>query len=399
MKHQTRCKSSQTSFIYEETLAPVEYLITLCVKDRRTEAELDQIRALYSQVGEEQIWQTASNNKVVPMTAHGLLEALGSWCPSRWEEAHEQARVCTERFLVEVDQLSLELKRSGVTLIPIENGGIARAIFPCRGCFASGDIDLLVDPAAITVVERVLETQGYTAATRRDASIGRQEYFRQLDESLKLWLTVQWRPLMRAWALTVKNFRAEDLVRRSVPLAEAGSALHMLTPVDNLLLCALHASIHLYVRSPGLRLHLDTDHIVWRTPIDWSVLVQRACQLQCKTRVFLELALARGLLGTPVPGFVLESLAPAPRKRAALFRWLSRSRVFSTPHPKFGRFGAAWLEANLDDRGVVAGVMEALLPSAEWMREKYGAQGSTSLIRCYGRRLWDIVLCWRPYAW
>lgn len=399
MKREAGYKSSQTGLAYEESLAPVERLIALCIKDRRSEAELAQIRALYSQLGEEQTWQTASNNKVVQMTAHGLLEALGSQCPPRWGETHEQARVRTERFLAELDRLSLEMKRSGVTLIPIENGGIVRAIFPCRGCFASGDIDLLIEPEAIAVVERIMEAQGYTAATRRGTSIGRQEYFRQLDEGLKLWLVVQWYPLMRSWTLTVKNFRAEDLVCRSVPLAEMGSALHILTPEDNLLLCALHTSIHVYVRSPGVRLHLDTDHIVWRTSIDWSELVQRASQLRCKTRVFLALAIARGLLGTPVPDFVLESLTPVPRKRAALFRWLSRSRVFSTLQPKMGRFGAAWLEANLNDRGVVAGILEALLPPAEWMRARYGPQCSASLVRCYGRRLGDIALRWRPYAY
>lgn len=399
MQRQAEYKSSQTSLVYKEILAPVERLIALCVKDRRSEAELAQIGALYSQVGDEQTWQTASDNKVVPMVAHGLQDALGPQCPPHWDEAHEQARVRTERFLAEVDRLSLELECSGVTLIPIENGGIARAIFPCRGCFASDDIDLLIDPEAVAVVERAMKAQGYTAGTRRDTSIGRQEYSRQLDEDLKLWLVVQWRPLMRSWTLTAENFRAEDLVRRSVPLAKTDSALHILAPEDNLLLCALHTSIHVYVRSPGVRLHLDTDHIVWRTSIDWSVLVQRACQLRCKTRVFLALAIARGLLGTPVPDFVLESLTPAPRKRAALFRWLSRSRVFSTPQPKMGRFGAAWLEANLNDRGVVAGVVEALLPPAEWMRERYGPQCSASLVRCYGRRLRDIVLRWRPYAY
>ena len=57
----------------------------------------------------------------------------------------------------------------------------------------------------------------------------------------------------------------------------------ILSPEDNLLQVCIHTAKHSYVRSPGLRLHLDVERIVRHKQIDWKIFLERVKQAHVTT--------------------------------------------------------------------------------------------------------------------
>src|SRR5207253_313858 len=148
-------------------------------------------------------------------------------------------------------------------------------------------------------------------------------------------IDLQWRAVSGRWLRADQEPSADELIARSTVMP--GTAARMLAPVDNLLQVALHTAKHSYCRAPGFRLHLDVDRVVHGQKIDWDAVVEMVRRLGVGTAVFLSLSIPRGLFGTPVPPEVLGALAPAPARRAMLYRWLRSVSVFEPERPKFTR--------------------------------------------------------------
>lgn len=394
--------------VYREVLSPAEELLVLTVKDGRTSAEISRIRALYEQVGDEALFQSAMDNKVVPMVAHGLMDAFPEGeIPYKWIESHQQALEKVDQFFLELDRLALLLARHGVPVVVIENGGIARDVYPCRGCFASSDIEILVDKQQLPVIDRVLNAEGYDRQSReRCASENPQQWDREvsgwdnycktLTGNIVFWLNVQWRPVLRRWLPMEKGLTAMELISRSVPITDTTSRVRILSPEDNLLLCALHVASHSYVRGIGLRLQLDVDHLVHRVPINWDLFLARVRQHHAETLVFPSLAIPQGLFGTPVPDAVIRKLVPSTRKRILILRMIARASIFNRTAHKFNPLRLVALECALSEGGVIDSLRRIFFPSLSWIREGYGPRGKSSAAFCYLDRLFRLFQ--RRYA-
>jgi len=394
--------------VYCEALSPAEELLILTVKDRRTSAEISRIRALYEQVGDEALFQSAMDNKVVPMVAHGLMDAFPEEdIHSRWIESHQQALEKVDRFFLELDRLALLLASHGVPVVVIENGGIARDVYPCRGCFASSDIEILVDKQQLPVMDRLLNAEGYDRHSReRCASEDPQQWDREvrgwdnycktLTGNIVFWLNVQWQPVLRRWLPMEQGLTTAELISRSVPISDTTSRVRILSPEDNLLLCALHVASHSYVRGIGLRLQLDIDHLVRRVPIDWNLFLSRVRQYHAALLVFPSLAIPQGLFGTPVPDAVIRGLVPSTRKRALILRMILRASIFNRTAHKFNPLQLVALECALSEGGVIGSLRRIFLPPSSWIREGYSSLGKRSAIFCYFDRLFRLLQ--RRYA-
>jgi len=394
--------------VYRETLSPAEELLILAVKDGRTSTEISRIRALYEQVGDELIFQLAADNKVLPMVAHGLMDAFLEECvPSRWLEIHQQAVKKVNYFFRELDRLGLLFARHGVPVVVIENGGIARDVYPCRGCFASSDIEILVNRQQLAVIDRVLYAEGYDRHSRqRCASEAPQQWDREvrgwdnycktLAEDVVFWLNVQWRPVLRRWLPMGQGLSAGELISRSIPISDTTSRVRILSPEDNLLLCALHVASHSYVRGIGLRLQLDVDRLVRRVPINWDLFLARVRQHKAAALVFPSLAIPQGLFGTPVPNEVLQSLIPSANKRRRILNIIARASVFNRGTHKFNPLQIVALESQLSDDGLAGGLRRIFFPPSYWIREGYKPRNNPPLVYCYVDRLIDLAK--RRYA-
>lgn len=394
--------------VYHEVLSPAEKLLVLAVKDGRTSVEISRICELYKQIGDDVLFQSATDNKVVPMVAHGLLDALPEEdIPSRWIESHQQSLEKVDQFFLELDRLALLLASHGVPVVVIENGGIARDVYPCRGCFASSDIEILVDKQQLSVIDSVLNAEGYDRHSReRCASEDPQQWDREvrgwdnycktLAGNIVFWLNVQWQPVLRRWLPMEKGLTAAELISRSVPVSDTTSRVRVLSPEDNLLLCALHIASHSYVRGIGLRLQLDIDHLVRRVPINWDLFLDRVRRHHAEALVFPSLAIPHGLFGTPVPDKVISELVPSERKRVLILKMIARASVFNRGLHKFNPLQLVALEYALAEGGVSDGLRRIFFPSLSWIREGYGPRGKRSSAFCYFDRLFRLIQ--RRYA-
>lgn len=388
---------------YAEPLSPAEELVLLCLRERRTEEEDRRLARLYAEVGDPATLDVATANKVVPMTAHGLVRSLGEpRVPEHWRNAHRMARAKTAAFMYELDRVSHVLAAHDVPVVLIENGSIARGPSGCLGCFASSDVEVLVERRHLDLVGDLLVGEGYERTSRArcmsedparwDRDIrGWDNYQRILDDGVVMWLNVQWRPVLRRWVPMGRELSTVELVARSVPASGASTRVRLLAPDDNLLVCSLHTASHSYVRGPGVRLQLDVDRIVRRSPIDWDRFVRVAKAHDVAAIAFPSLAIPRAVLGTPIPAGVLEALVPSARRRRAIMTVIERASIFNRHPNKLGRLDAVWLETNLSDRGLLAGLSRVLLPPGDWTLEAYAGYRPLALPFCYAHRLIDLV--------
>ncbi|MBM4430847.1 MAG: nucleotidyltransferase family protein [Chloroflexi bacterium] len=201
---------------------------------------------------------------------------------------------------------------------------------------------------------------------------------------------------MRIWTPAVERLSTAELLDRSQLVGDPNSCVRILSPEDNLLLCALHTSIHGYVRPPGIRLHLDVDRIVHLVPINWDVFLQRVFALKCRHRVYLSLAIPKVLLGTPIPEEVLFTLVPSSKKCRNMLDWVAQNGFFEDDRPKFSRADFVRLELMLYDDGLLRGLAQVIFPPPAWMKQRYQTSNDWFLAYLYAKRLVAIALKWVP---
>lgn len=388
---------------YKEKLTPAEELLVLSIKGQRTVEERQRIHDIYRELGDEEIFHAASINKVAPIVAHGLMESLPSGeINRRWKQAHDEAEKKLSLFFTELDRLAHICGKNSIRLVAIENGGIARGVQKCRGCFASSDIEILVNKEELTEFEEILRKEGYERRSReRCASENSQQwdrdirgwdnYCKQLSRDVIFWLNIQWRPVLRRWVPMESGLITSDLIERSIPISDATSCVRILSPEDNLLVCALHVASHSYVRGIGLRLQLDIDRLIRKVTIDWGLFLNLAKKHQAAELVFPSLAIPHGLLDTPIPEDVFASLVPSEKKRGRILKLISHAGVLNRKSHKFSPRQFVTLEIALAHGSLFNGIRRVFYPSPEWIKEGYHERNKSPVLYYYLDRLRDLA--------
>jgi len=389
-------------YAYREPLTPALQLLLYAVKGARSAEECSTMIRLYSEVGDDVIWGLAVANKVEPIVAHALMQTVGEGSlMERWGAAHRGAFAKTTKFVEELDAVSLLLADRGVSIAAIESGGVVCAGLQCPGCFASGDMEVLAAKQDLPEIDACLKGEGYERCAREGRASddvtrvdheqrGWSVYSKELDGKQQFFLNVMWLPVLRRWLAPSGEPPVGELIARSVPVTGRVTRIRILSPEDNVLHAALHTASHSYVRGPGLRLQLDIDRLVHGHSLDWKLFVRRAKKYRVRTCAFPALAIPRGLLGTPIPNWVLNALVSSERRQGAILRRIGAASVFHKEGKRYGRLGMLLLEARLCDDGPVVGLTRALFPPTAWMRKSYGSSG-VLLPYYYGARLFGLL--------
>lgn len=356
-----------------------------------------EIRSLYTEIGDEKLFKEASLNGVISIVAHALNQVFPSNIPKHWIAEYNKIDQRIRSYMIELDKVSSLLAKNGIPLLALKNSGITRGMYPYYGACPMGDIDVLVSKKVFRKAHKILTDEGYQLKFRcpfEEDSLeaaehsGGAEYSLNLPNGEHLWFELQWRPVAGRWIQPDQEPDADDLIQRSIPIE--GSDVKLLSPEDNLLQVALHTAKHTFVRSPGFRLHTDVDRIVSSQKIDWSVFVERVVQLKTKTAVFMSLAMAKSLLGTPIPDSVLNEISPAKWKVKLMAAWLQRVGIFVPDATKWSKLGYIVFVSLLYDHfsDLVAGVF----PKSEIIKEQYHFKSNWLLPYYYYKRLANLVL-------
>ena len=341
-----------------------------------------------------QLFEFAGRNGIESILGHALLDAdlLTAEDSAMWQSAHDAWQHRLDVYLGILDETAGRLAQAGIRLVALKNAGIARGIYPCRGCCPMGDVDVLVGRSSFVEAHRLLLDMGFeldsrstveTAHLEEGLKGGGNEY-RLEREGEVLWFELQWRPVAGRWLRPDQEPDGEDLVGRSVPID--GTDVRLLAPEDNLVQVALHTAKHSYVRAPGLRLHTDVDRIVSYQSVDWDRFLSVVRELEIMTPVYFSLAIPKELLGTAVPEEVMAELRPPSVKDRVVVDWLRRVGLFEPDERKFSRLEMLAFHTMLyeDFLGVVASV-------AGTGKEGLRRLGPIGLVLAAKRRLSDVL--------
>lgn len=381
--------------IYREPQTDIGRLLCLAVQGRREPREDAELMALHQRIGDAATMDAARRNKVPHLVASTLEAVLGGAAPPAMRDALAANQRRVTALLDALRSISARLAALEVQHAVIESGGVLLASELPIAAYESGDLDILVPEARFHLALSCFEAEGFEPHDRRARPTRRIELKRTDPTGVDLHLEVGCSPFDRMWVPLSFKDRSPLWLERSRP-ARKRRDLAVLDDTDACLFVALHTSMHSFVRAPGLRLHVDVDRLVRDCDIDWTRFIDEAALACARTRVFVSLSMARGLLGTPIPDSVLHALSPPPGRCRAILALLAHNGV-EAGGPKLPRAQAIALDALLADEGLGGWSRHLLLPPRSWMEEHFDREREDlPHWRLHLRRIGRLATHWRP---
>jgi hypothetical protein len=218
-----------------------------------------------------------------------------------------------------------------------------------------------------------MERLGFSLSKRRGHTTNRMEFSRVAPDGQLHWLELAPAAFDRAWIPLPHNDRSHLWLRHRVP-SRKRSEIFVLAPAHALVLGATHASLHSFVRAPGLRLYLDVDRPVHDCSFNWSEVIEEAESLGTLRRCLIAMAISSALLGTQVPAHVLGRLWSEAVRWRAIRALLENERVVASGSAKLSRTRSLVLEALLDADLGSKWLVSILFPERTWMQEHFSYQ-------------------------
>lgn len=214
------------------------------------------------------------------------------------------------------------------------------------GLYDSGDVDLLSSPKHLDGLRRSLATLGYHPQDNKDGLL-RRVFHRPHDIAGPLEIVVWLRPLARNWLPEPRFVTVSDLFERAEWAESRWGRVPLLPATLDLIYHCLHASLHSYILSPGLRIYLDIDRAIADTDVDWDEVVRFSKAHKLAVRIVVALRIAHKLLCTPVPTSVLQELGGQSRSIQAFARLASKLALYPEWSAKCPRLATVLAEGSI----------------------------------------------------
>lgn len=378
---------------YTEPTDEVGRALLLAARAVLTEAETDALRGLCATVGQRRLRAAAVDSRCEALIGCGVRSVLGEDFDPDWQAClrNNETRVAalTETLL----EVLLALHAEGCRTAVIEGGGTLFGTTLPPAAYGAGDVDVLVDTDHWTATCRVMKSLGFVPQDRRGRPTKRIEYRRPDSDQ---WVEVGCQPFDRMWVPLVYRDACDDWLSRRI-VSPTHRDVFVLEPTDAVVLAAFHSSLHSFVRSPGLRLHVDVDRSAREPAVDWDEFTVRVTRMGTRTRTYVALMLARSLLGTPIPARVLDELNPGPARWGLIASLLGRAGVLANDRRKLPGWEAMLLDLLIDDRGPAQWAGSVILPDERWLREHFtaGANSNAPTLRLHLERYRLAMTKWR----
>lgn len=362
----------------------------------REHLDLEKIKTLYKQLGDGEAFNLCQENKVTSIAYDALKRCHGLDLSKGWSTSYFRTESLISEYMSELDKVANILYNSNIPLVALKNSGIARGLYKFLGSSPMGDLDVLVKRSDFRQAHKLLINNGYVMKFRSPLEEenldlaeknGGTEYSVTLNSGEHLWFELQWRPISGRWIRPDQEPSSDELIKRSKEIK--GSYVRLLSPEDNLLQVALHTAKHTYVRAPGFRLHTDVDRVVRSSKINWPEFSDMVLELKVKTPVFLSLALAHDLLGTPIPEEVLKKIHPGRFKVWFMVKWLKKVGLFFPDQKKWGKLGYILFVCLMYDN--FSGLLRSIFPPSSDMKAHYGYDTKKPLIWLHTLRIVDLI--------
>ena len=380
----------------KSSLTNIEKILCASIALNHDEINEESLTSLISKVHLNDLLEASITDEVVSHLVN-MFHILNVTIPEKWAKYHWNVESRIKNLMDELEKVAIVLKAHNISVVGLKNAGINKGIYKNNACSPMGDIDLLVKSCDFYQAHYILiDKLYYTFKFRSELEVedleeafkgGGTEYYKDVN-GYKVWLELQWRPVAGRWIQPHNEPNGDELMKRSIPIE--GSAVRLLAPEDNLLQVCLHTAKHSYCRAPGFRLHTDVDRIVHFSKIDWKHFLALVKKMKLQTAVYYSLLIPKGLLHTPVPQYVIDTLRPNWLRRFIIENLLSKAGLFNQHKKKFSKLGYIIFNLSLYDS--LKEITVAIIPSSEIMKQRYGFQKSILLPYYHFKRLMSLLV-------
>ncbi|MFN2489704.1 MAG: nucleotidyltransferase family protein [Actinomycetota bacterium] len=372
----------------------LDSLLALVAKAHRSSAETSSLALLYEELGETRVRRHAQVNGLEHLVGV-VIDEEGLDLSADWRAALDVNRRRVEELVRTATRVGRDLEKEGCPTALIEGAATLVSTGLPLATYSSQDMDFLVAAGQWTTVVRVLERHGFAPTDRHRHPTIRTE-FQKTTASGDLWLDVGPKPFDRVWTPLTYHDRSSAWLAERVSGSTADE-VNVLRPSHTLALAVMHASLHSFVRAPGLRLYIDIDRTVSHRPIDWQSFVDEVRKMHIDTRAYIALTTSQTLLGTRVDPSVLDTLRPSRVRLHALHRLLRDETPLWSSKRKLPRHKAIALDACISQESPARWLQSTLVPPEPWMREHFDrTQKHPPLWMLHVKRLGQGLTRWRP---
>ena len=214
--------------------------------------------------------------------------------------------------------------RENIPVIPLKGAYLAEHVYGNIAVRPMRDLDLLVKQEDLWGVEEILKEMSYVRFHPGEGEEGiRHVEYNHAQLGLKV--EIHWDFIPEGYGLRVD---LQNLWNRTKPALVAGVGVAAMSPEDLLLYLCIHASDHVF--EMGLRLVCDiTETLRYnQRKLDWVCIQQRAQMWRVNNCAYVNLWLAKKLLGAPIPENWLDSLKSQGSDQCYLI--LAENRLFAS---------------------------------------------------------------------
>lgn len=338
---------------------------------------LNDLRKRLEECDKKAFYELCLEHEMDGVVASHILENRLIDLPDYWVEAYEEEKRHLTFLRDKAAELCNEMDKNGIRMVVLKNGGIMSDMVPDAAACPMEDIDSLVKKSDFKKAHEILINNGLTFKFRSKFEFeeleqafrdGSTEYYITTPEGKEMWFELAWRAVAGRWIRLDLEPESDELIEASYTAGD--TKVGILSPEDNLLQVCVHTAKHSYVRSPGLRLHLDVERIVAHKKIDWELFLKKVRAAHVKTSTYFSLFLAKMLFDTPVPDDVLAALRPSKGKEKRILSLISRAGLLHPQQRKFTKLEFLRFQTSLYDS--VADAWFVLCPKGGRLHEIYG---------------------------
>lgn len=262
----------------------------------------------YKSYGKEAFEEWLKKDKQTRCYASLVLSNLPIEDASYWADVHNEYTKRNEAVI----QMLIPIfdsfhKKGGKSVCVYENFGAVLSSGESVGCFASGDVDLVVNDSEEKIISPCLKEAGFENNHRNDhatvsTKIVMSFYNPNALSGKGYWINIMRKPISRNYMLVQAKYkkRLNEECMKCVPYKD--TPIRLLNPTTLVYYNALHfACEHHYSASPGMALCCDIDRVARAHEIDWAELARWAKEDNAGLRLHLAFDVCRFFLKTPIP--------------------------------------------------------------------------------------------------
>jgi hypothetical protein len=195
------------------------------------------------------------------------------------------------------------LEKREVVPVLMKGWGFGVRYWPDPLLRPASDVDILVEPEALTGIERTMAKLGLSRFVDAGMDDVEEEHHHLAFHGPRGIVEVHFRLTAGFGGAAMGG---EAFFHRCTSATLEGHAVRYLAPEDELVYMAVHAAQHLFLRIGWLH---DLK-LLSRAPLDWDQVIQVARDSSLRAATHAALFLAHDALGAEIPPAVLKALAP-----------------------------------------------------------------------------------------